>query len=332
VEQPKDEFDFSYDTTNDPFKPLSRSESERVYQQQQYFAEQNKAPYVQMPATTINYSTASTGGKAVTITIFSILGGVVLLPLIITLLLAVFIIPGSYNPVDDDTPTPSPSYIDDFGVLVEPDYVYSYEIDPFTSSDYVHHSYPSRNDAIEELWKSGENWLEAPESEEPLSDFYPGYPDVNEYLNEVTTGNAQGVHVVVSSDPEYNCGLHNESPGPETIAGCYDPSYGNVIFMWWGPGVKSDLKVLELFHQFSHYAGIWDNFDIYYSLYQEHRINDEEIGDLIERDATCKVYIGWNNSTLSYLDSIYHAPCGWAAEYWDAQFLEYDSDVDVMDW
>lgn len=210
------------------------------------------------------------------------------------------------------------------------------ERNPFTGLP-VGENYTGADGEAERAWTSGALWLEPPVSETPTEEFQKEYPDVNDFLGLVTSGGNQDLRVIVSSDPDVNCGLQNVKVTNKTVAGCYNPAYGNVLFMWWGDKAPSDVRTLVLFHIYSHYVQTWDNFDIMASLYTaslEDSVDKKLMWQYIEQDSTCQVYYGWGNEDYKIYDRQLANPCG-TQKSWDSWWLADQVDtlgVTIRDW
>ena len=193
---------------------------------------------------------------------------------------------------------------------------------------------PVAAESPETDWKSGDDWYPAPaDSEAQPGAFLPGYQTPEEWL--ATTGTLpDGFDIVFTSDPTYNCGLSKAPKDADWVVGCYNPDYGNTLFLWWGPDAVDDMKQLILLHEYSHYYQNWTNFDSMYSASLAGLYDDDAFrADVWETDATCRVYYDWGFTNLQYLDSYTVSPCG-ATDWSDAWFEEQleARGVTVEDW
>jgi hypothetical protein len=177
---------------------------------------------------------------------------------------------------------------------------------------------------VESDWKYGNDWLTPPAGETPPGDFIAGYPTAESYL-EYAMG-AYDFTVVFTDDPTYNCGLAKATPQPDWVIGCYNPDYGDTIFLWWGPDAVDDMKALILLHEYSHYYQNYEYFDATRSAVDAGLFSDPQfVHDVWETDATCRVYIDWHYTNLEYLDSYTVSPCGntgWGEHWFENELRE----------
>ena len=179
--------------------------------------------------------------------------------------------------------------------------------------------------ALESQWKSGDDWLDPPAAEAQPGDFVSGYESPAEWL-QYNMGSDYDFRVVFTSDPVYNCGMAKAAPQPDWVIGCYNPDYGKVLFIWWGPEASDDMKMLILLHEYSHFWQNWENFDATQSAVDAGLLADPEFNqDVWETDATCRVYVDWHYTDLRYLDSYTVSPCGdtgWGEHWFENELLE----------
>lgn len=179
--------------------------------------------------------------------------------------------------------------------------------------------------AVELQWKSGADWLTPPASEAQPTAFAPGYQTAEDWLS-AAMGVGSSFTVVFTSDPTYNCGMAKASPEPDWVIGCYNPDYGNTIFLWWGPDALDDMKQLILLHEYSHYYQNYQYFDATRSAVDAGLFDDPEfLQDVWETDATCRVYDDWHYTNLEYLDSYTVSPCGntgWGPHWFENELRE----------
>jgi len=299
-----------------PITPSIPAHQQPFYQQPQVYA----------PAAAVRPANS----KKTLAIILSIVGVVVIVPAIAVIVFIASAL-GSVN----DSYTADPSVSDPTGngstsapvhdYEMSSDYYWDMERNPFTgldnASEGVDNTVPP-SDAKYEYQTAG-TWLEEPVSEEPVEGFYDGYPDVNDFFNYSVDGNnPDNIHVVISSDPEVNCGLKNIKITKKTVASCYNPAYGNVLFMWWAEESPQDLRLLSLFHAYSHYVQTYDNFDAMYAAYKSPDADQKEIRRIIEQDATCRVYYAWDNLDFNFYDRTLANPCGNVEQdEWDEYWL-----------
>lgn len=179
--------------------------------------------------------------------------------------------------------------------------------------------------SVESQWKSGVDWLEPPAGETQPTAFLPGYDNPEDWLY-YQMGVSSSFTVVFTSDPTYNCGMAKADPQPDWVIGCYNPDYGDTIFLWWGAQASDDMKALILLHEYSHYYQNWQYFDATRSAADAGLFDDPAfVQDVWETDATCRVYDDWHYTTLEYLDSHTVSPCGdtgWGPHWFENELLE----------
>jgi len=177
---------------------------------------------------------------------------------------------------------------------------------------------------VEEQWKSGEDWLTPPAGETPPEPFTADSTTPEQFL-AYTMGD-YSIDVVFTDDPTYNCGLSKATPEPDWVIGCYNPDYGDTIFLWWGPEATDDIKSLILLHEYSHYYQNYYNFDATQSAVDAGLFDDPDfVQNVWETDATCRVYDDWHYTNLEYLDSYTLSPCGdtgWGEHWFENELLE----------
>jgi hypothetical protein len=174
--------------------------------------------------------------------------------------------------------------------------------------------------ASETEWKSGANWLTPPAGDPLPGRFSSSYATPEEFLR-YAMGATYDFEVVFTADPAYNCGMSKATPEPNWVIGCYNPEYGQTIFIWWGEQADPDMKTLILLHEYSHY---WQNY-YYYDAVQSAAAaglfdDSSFIDDVWEIDATCRIYEDWHWRDLKYLDDYTLSPCGDTA--WGPRWLE----------
>jgi len=179
------------------------------------------------------------------------------------------------------------------------------------------HTSGSTHASLEEDWKSGEYWKEAPASMEQPDAFTDEIPDVNVWLQQLE-GVDPEVRVVVTSDPEYNCGAEG-GVSEGGFGGCYSRSYGKVLFLWWGTEATDNEKRFMALHEYSHYLQNWNYFDAVQTAVVEDVASSDEFVTMMEADATCRVYDGWGYSEYRYIDRTISAPCG-DTQWYDGWF------------
>ena len=204
-----------------------------------------------------------------------------------------------------------------------------------TPSEYTPPSYDSSDDsadpgtdsypgAVESQWKSGADWLTPPAGETQPNAFLPGYQNPEDWLY-AAMGNSDFT-VVFTSDPTYNCGMAKASPEPDWVIGCYNPDYGNTVFIWWGPEAANDMKQLILLHEYSHYYQNYQYFDATRSAVDAGLFDDPDfLQEVWETDATCRIYDDWHYTNLEYLDSYTVSPCGgtgWGPHWFENELRE----------
>lgn len=174
------------------------------------------------------------------------------------------------------------------------------------------------------MWKSGDDWLTPPAGDTAPTPFMAGYATPEDYLNYAM--GEYNMQVIFTDDPAYNCGFSKATAQPDWVIGCYNPDYGNTIFLWWGPEAVDDMKALILLHEYSHYYQNYYYFDATHSAVEADLFNDPEfVQDVWETDATCRVYDDWHYTNLEYLDSYTVSPCGdtgWGPHWFENELLE----------
>ena len=177
---------------------------------------------------------------------------------------------------------------------------------------------------VESQWKSGDDWLTPPAGQTAPEPFTADYTTPEQFLS-YTMGD-YSIDVVFTDDPAYNCGFSKSTAQPDWVIGCYNPDYGKVLFIWWGPEASDDMKMLILLHEYSHFWQNWENFDATQSAVDAGLLDDPEFNqDVWETDATCRVYVDWHYTDLRYLDSYTVSPCGdtgWGEHWFENELLE----------
>jgi len=191
---------------------------------------------------------------------------------------------------------------------------------------------PSLNDddsgntvgAVESQWKSGVDWQTPPTGEDPPTPFMTDFATPELYLNSAMGD--YSIDVVFTADPDYNCGFSKATAQPDWVIGCYNPDYGDTIFLWWGPEATDDVKALILLHEYSHYYQNYFYFDATRSAVDAGLFDDPDfVQNVWETDATCRVYNDWHYTSLEYLDSYTVSPCGntgWGPHWLENELLE----------
>jgi hypothetical protein len=156
----------------------------------------------------------------------------------------------------------------------------------------------------ETAWKSGASWLAAPASAN-LGAYLNG-KSATDFLHSIP-GTDPDVRVVVTKNP-VNCG-YTSSFSDRSVAGCYDPKYGKVVFLYWGANSPASLRTLVLLHEYSHFVQNWNYYSTIISGYATPSAVPG-MSHIIETDATCRVYYGWGYSSLKSIDSWISSPCG----------------------
>jgi hypothetical protein len=178
---------------------------------------------------------------------------------------------------------------------------------------------------VESAWKSGDDWLIDPPSDAEPATFVAGYDTPEEWLN-YNMGSAYSFSVVFIADPAYNCGMEGVDPQPDSVIGCYNPDYGNSLFLWWGDEATDDRKILGLLHEYSHFWQYWENFDATQSAIDAGLLDDPEfVQQVFETDATCRIYVDWHYTKLRAIDGETPWPCGdtgWGEHWFENELLE----------
>jgi hypothetical protein len=178
--------------------------------------------------------------------------------------------------------------------------------------------------SVEAQWKSGADWLTPPAGETAPSPFMADFSTPEQYLNYAMGEYA--IEVVFTDDPTYNCGFSKATAQPDWVIGCYNPDYGETIFLWWGPEAADDMKALILLHEYSHYYQNYYYFDATRSAADADLFDDPTfVQEVWETDATCRVYDDWHYTNLEYLDSYTVSPCGdtgWGPHWFENELLE----------
>jgi len=178
--------------------------------------------------------------------------------------------------------------------------------------------------SVEAQWKSGSDWLTPPAGDTPPTSFMADFSTPEQYLNYAM--GEYSIDVVFTDDPAYNCGFSKATAQPDWVIGCYDPDYGETIFLWWGPEASDDMKALILLHEYSHYYQNYYYFDATQSAVDADLFDDPTfVQDVWETDATCRVYDDWHYTNLEYLDSYTVSPCGdtgWGPHWFENELLE----------
>lgn len=166
----------------------------------------------------------------------------------------------------------------------------------------------------EARWRAGDH-------AEPLPDpvpggtssapaFLPAHPDPTEWLLALNPAN-EGVDVVFTDDPAYNCGMvHVEEHDAyeDGVAGCFHPSYPRTLFVWWADGADPATKEFLLAHELSHMIQWWHDFDVVQSAVDSGFAEDDEWQRAVETDASCRV-LSWGGYSREAADRS-SSPCG----------------------
>jgi len=179
-------------------------------------------------------------------------------------------------------------------------------------------------------WRSGENVAPT-----PPSDASPEFADgmgVQDYLRQIP-GIDPEINVVVTRDKSLNCGVNFEAPIENDVSGCYSNVYGKTVFFSWGEQTSKESRLLVLLHEYSHYTQYNEHFDFVVSARQDTAVNQDDVTQIIETDATCRVYNEWGFESLRSYDVTITSPCG--DTKWDKNYLENELaalGVEKHDW
>ncbi|WP_435738798.1 hypothetical protein V5D56_09665 [Cellulosimicrobium sp. PMB13] len=177
----------------------------------------------------------------------------------------------------------------------------------------------------EARWRAGDYAQELPDpvpgGTSSVPAFLPDHPDPTEWVTALNPAN-EGVEVVFTDDPTYNCGMvhvEEHDAWANGVAGCFHPSYPWTLFVWWAEGADPATKEFLLAHELSHMIQWWHDFDVVQSAVDSGFAEDEEWQRAVETDASCRV-LSWGGYSRDAADRS-SSPCdtdewseGWLAE------------------
>lgn len=185
-------------------------------------------------------------------------------------------------------------------------------------------------------WKAGLHDAVLPDpvpSSRDATPFLPDHSDPSEWLVSLNSAN-EGIRVVFTDDVAYNCGMQwivKYGYVDSGAAGCFNPAYPRVLFMYWAPSATPELKEFVLAHELSHLIQWWQKFDIVYSAEEAGIGTGEEWKTAVETDATCRV-LSWGGYSREVAEHS-SSPCttdAWS-EDWLAQQAA-DLGVTIVDY
>jgi hypothetical protein len=289
--------------------------------------------------------------------VFGGLTAVFFLGLIVVVTVTVLVVSSTSTPLaDDPVPGPVPAPVETTEpVPVDPVPVDPAPVDPTTEVPVVPEPVPTEAqapevpvepvppveptvpddtggyaNAVETRWKSGVDWEARPESKN-ITRFNAKYDKPASWLKSIGKL-PDGLKIVITNDPELNCGWTLVYRPHDQVGGCYRSEYGKTLFMFWGKNSTSAMKELVLLHELSHFEQQWDHFDVVQSAYDSD-VPASDIKKVIETDATCRVYEEWGFSEYRYLDADTSSPCGssdWNPRWMEAKFKKFG--VVIEDW
>jgi hypothetical protein len=177
----------------------------------------------------------------------------------------------------------------------------------------------------EARWRAGDYAQQLPDpvpgGTSSVPAFLTAHPDPTAWVLALNPAN-EGVDVVFTDDPAYNCGMvhvEEHSAYEDGVAGCFHPSYPRTLFVWWADGADPATKEFLLAHELSHMIQWWHDFDVVQSAVDSGFADDDEWQRAVETDASCRV-LSWGGYSRDAADRS-SSPCdtdewseGWLAE------------------
>jgi hypothetical protein len=177
-------------------------------------------------------------------------------------------------------------------------------------SDYSS-SRPSRSTALrgqsmEAKFKSGMLASVPPVGMAPTSAFLPGYPDPTVWLHRTFTESSP-FSVIVSNNPDVNCGMTPALQTGEAAAACYSPKYYRTIFLYWTPAMDDATKKFMLAFGWAGSRQWWEQFDVMQSVESQAVTKLPEWRKVLQSDAICRV-LSWGGYSAAVADRMGGCP------------------------